>query len=232
MLQVAIRNVDKTPTWSLPGTKLFLSFESPGPVDIDISQLTLDQKKILAQDISRAVLVGKEVEELHRVIASSNTNDPVYKGGKGTLAKSYSHIRLVRDEEEGHIVKVTQQVPITVVPLVDDMMEERQGILKEFLNKHVATVKKELPGRSLSELRILRELEKNTKNRNSVVKLIDALISKAQAEVFNSIQKENNTYSANKQPSDLPAQYLGNVTSVLESDIEEVTIKFGADDEE
>lgn len=230
VLQVAIRDTDKTPMWSLPGTKLFLSYEAPGPIDVDIQVLTLDQKKIIAQDISRLVLVAKQVDELHAVIAGSNTNDPIYKGGKGSTAKSYSKIKLVRDEEEGYNVAIKQQIKIPEI-LVDPM-EERKHVLKDFLDKHVATVKKEIPGRSLSELRILRDLEATDKNRASVMKLIDMLISKAQAEVFNSIQKSFNPMETKVTPQDLPRQYLENVTSVLESESEDITIKLGADDDE
>ena len=228
MLQIAIRDTDKTPTWSLPGTLLFLSFEAPGPIDVDIQALSLDQKKILAQDISRTVLAAKGVEELHAVIVGSNTNDPVYKGGTGSTAKSYAKVRMVRDEE-GHAVAFHQKPLEVAAPF--DPLEDRKHALSGFLEKHVATVKKELPGKSLSELRILRDLEAKDKNRASVLKMIDTLISKAQSEVFNSIQKDYNP-SLETRPSthDLPRQYLDNVTSVVESEAEEVTIKLGADD--
>ncbi len=234
MLQVAIKDLDKTPMWSLPGTKLFLSFEEPGPIDVDINQLTLDQKKILAQEISRGALVAKGVDDLHNALSGANANDPVYKGGKGTLAKSYSKIRVVRDEEEGYVVKMTTKeqsvAPVEVISI--DPLEERKGVLIQFLNKHVATVKKELPGRSLTELRMLREIESQDKKRGSVIKLIDALISKAQAEVFNSIQRSydpNAKLPAIKDP-ELSNAYLDNVSSIVDSDYTDVTIKLGADD--
>ncbi len=231
MLQVAIKDTDRTPTWSLPGTRLFLSFEEPGPIDVDLQGLTLDQKKIIAQDISRSVLAAKGVEELHAIIAGSNTNDPIYKGGKGSTAKSYSKIKLVRDEEEGYAVAVKEEVQIPQEIMLDPI-EERQAVLKVFLDKHVATVKKEIPGRSLAELRILRDLESNGKNRASVLVLINTLISKAQSEVFNSIQKSFNPMETKVTPQDLPRQYLDNVTSVVESESEDITIKLGADDDE
>lgn len=234
VLQVAIRDTDKTPMWSLPGTRLFLSFESPGPIDIDIKTLTLEQQKVIAQEISRSVLVAQGIDELHAVIASSGGNNAsILNGGKGSLAKSYSKIKLVRDDEEGYVVKMPEQKQAVQPEIFLDPVEERHHVLKEFLSQHVATVKKDLPGRSLSELRIIRDLEGKDKNRASVLKLVNELISKAQADVFHSIQKSYNPKLETKVvQADLPKQYLDNVTSVVESDHKEVTIKLGADDNE
>jgi hypothetical protein len=230
MLEIAIKDGDKTPMWSVPGTRLFLSFESPGPITVDINTLTPDQKKIIAQDISRGTLVGKNTDEL-LVAVAGHSKDPTLPGHKGSPAKSYSKIRLVRDEEEGYNIKVTDRPPVIVEQPIDPQEERRAG-LRAFLDKHVATVKKELSGRSLSELRILRDIELHDKNRGSVIKLIDQLISKAQSEVFNSIQKSFNPNAATPNEQDLPKQYLENITGVVESEYQDVTIKLGADDDE
>ena len=232
MLEIAILDTDKTPMWSVPGTTLFLSFQEPGPLKIDISKLTIDQKKIIAQDISRGVLLGKETEALFGAV-SLNSDNPVYKGGNGSLAKSYSNIRLVRDTEEGYAVKVeSKEKQPEFIPDPITIIDQRNKVLKEFLDKHVATVKKELPGRSLSELRILLDFESRDKNRASVVKLINLLISKAQAEVFNSIQKSNNPSIKVTDQNDLPKRYLENVTNVIESDFTDVEIQLGVKDNE
>ena len=239
MLEIAIRDTDRTPMWNVPGTKLFLSYEAPGPIPVDISVLSLEQKKVIAHDLARGVIVGKNTEELMTPANLSRSTPPI-KGG-GSLAKSYSRLQLVRDPDEGGLVAVPVREAEVIAPVTPeqvkesfmfDPMEERRGVLKKFLAQHVATVKKELPGRSLSELRILKDIELNGKNRPSVIYLIDALVSKAQADVFNSIQKSYDPKGTLPVPQDLPKPYLDNVTPVIDSDHEDVTIKLGADDEE
>ena len=100
-IEIAIANLDKTPIWNLPGTKFFLSFESPGPIEVELDNLTNEQKRTIAQDISRKVLIGKNAEELLTPANIVNSTKPLQGGG--SLAKSY--VQLHRDKEEGYVVK-------------------------------------------------------------------------------------------------------------------------------
>ena len=239
MIEIAIKDTDKTPTWMLPGTNVFLSFEAPGPVSVDVEKLTSDQKKTLAQDIARGVLIGKNAEELMNSSFLTNAGQNI----KGVIAaKSYAAPQLVkvyRDPDEGGYLGIRVGRPVAVVPtqeaivegFKEDPLADRRMLLKAELDKHVATVKKELPMRSLAELRLMRDIEATDKNRPSVLVLIDKLISKAQAEVFHSIQKSYDPKAGQPAQADLPKQYLDNVTGVVDSDHEDVTIKLGTDDE-
>jgi hypothetical protein len=234
MIEIAIKDTDKTPVWMLPGTKVCLSFEEPGPIAIDVNKLTMDQKKTLAQDIARGVLVSKNAEELMNSTFLTSAGQNI----KGHLAaKSFASplVKVYREPDEGTYlgIEVGRKIEPAVIQegFKEDPMKERRNFLAVELDKHVATVKKELPARSLSELRIMRDIEAHDKNRPSVLKLIDTLISKAQAEVFESLQKNYDPKAGSPVPSDLPKQYLDNVTAVVDSDHEDVTIKLGADDE-
>lgn len=233
MTEIAIKDPDKTPMWSVPGTKLFLSFENPGPISIDVEALTPDQKKIIAYDLSRQVLVGKETDAL---FTQGPTGTIAHVNGT-LAAKSYAKvIKIFHEPEEGQFISVQVQPKVAPAQIQEamkqDLMEDRKTVLSEFLDQHVATVKKDLPGKSLSELRILKDIELQKKKRPSVISLIDALVSKAQSEVFAAIQKSQVTQSPKPiTPTDLPAKYLENVTGVVESDHRDVTIKLGADDE-
>ena len=239
IIEIALSNPDRTPMWNIPGTKLFLSYESPGPLSVETDSLSTEHKRILAQDLSRRVLVGKNTDSLFQPEVLQIESKQIQGGG--SLAKSYSNVRtlrVARDQDEGYLLvdknkEVKPTIVETKVTEVDltDMIEQREVSLKNLLNQHVATVKKDIPGKTLSELRILRDIESQYKKRPSVIKLLDQLISKAQAQVFESIQNSYDTKASLIIPKDLPVQYLDNVTSVVESEYQEVTIKLGTNEE-
>jgi hypothetical protein len=56
MIEISIKNADLTPMWFLLGSDIFLTFENPGPIKIDETQLTSQQKMELEKSIKSDII--------------------------------------------------------------------------------------------------------------------------------------------------------------------------------
>lgn len=220
MLTISLIENDRFPVWSLPGTDVFLSFESPGPVNIDPVGLTEINKRAI---ITGAKLGQVKVTGLEQILPPP-APIPVLDEPTLPMAKSYAPQPLVE-------VSPTNFSTETVNKFVKIREEKKSIDLKGLLSKSLSSIKKELPPRNKQELLLLRELEQKGKNRKTVVKLINDLLEKITNEVSASIAASEGKGPKIMAPVDLPAKFLPNLGEVVESQGETITIKLGPDQE-
>ena len=105
---------------------------------------------------------------------------------------------------------------VVVAPTV---VEETDPELKKLLNKRVNTIKKEAKELSVADLRKTLELEKNGKDRKSVVSFLEELYAKHAEEVTEKLKSMQN----NSEKEGLDAQtFLDDLPDVVESNEEEI----------
>ena len=192
--------------WFLIGTKIHLSFENPGPVEVDIDSLRTDQRQQLIWSLQKGVL--KSDKPLQEVTA------------KPQVAKGYAAAALTAEVKEA----------VSTPTVLDEANEERRKKLKVALAAPQNTFKKELKTHNVSDLRLMLELEQEGKNRKTTLNLLETAISKHQAEVMKNVTVEDSN-AANPDAKKL----LGgskvnwqNIEEIVESEDEEVKINLGA----
>ena len=144
---------------------------------------------------------------------------------------------------------LTQGVPVTPVVIdsnpIDpaEPVDSRREQLGQILRGSVSSVKKILPSVAMADVRKVRELEKEGKNRKSLLGVLDELLSLYTETVKESVgitdladlsrlkKKETPANTAHLRGGLSLHQYMQNITDVVESDIEEIQIKT-TDDEE
>ena len=109
-----------------------------------------------------------------------------------------------------------ETTPVQVAPTA---VEEINPELKKLLNKRVNTIKKEAKELSVANLRKTLELEKNGKDRKSVVSFLEELYAKHAKEVTEKLKSMQN----NSEKEGLDAQtFLDDLPDVVESNEEEI----------
>jgi hypothetical protein len=184
-----------------------LTFDEPGPVDVDVQSLTPAQFNQLSYNLLRGAIAVDKPEEL------------------------------------GHYARTLQPVGETVVeePVtpaqpkeIDEVIEDQQQELKKLLTKTVSTIKKSVPAMRAGELRKLLELEKSGKNRKSLVQFLDEACEAHANAVTHHVGDEGIDLKAHaglvKGGLGL-RRYSQNLTDVVDSEEEEVTIKTTAEED-
>jgi hypothetical protein len=193
-MQVALANKDKVSMLFLGGGMDF-TYDDPGPRTIDLSTLTTEQKAQLFYNWKRGVLAVDNEDELKSLCATP-TPPP----------KSYAF--------------TTDAQPVAQPKDIDEALKARETKLKGILRLKVAAIKKELPGLTSSELRGLIELEKQLKNRQKLLALLEEYTQKAYKAVGSAVGTED----VGKKVFNPSAQALDNSMDVVESDLEDVTL--------
>jgi viroplasmin and RNaseH domain-containing protein len=99
------------------------------------------------------------------------------------------------------------------------VVDEKETILKKILSRRVNTIKKETAVLNISDLKKVMALEKNGKNRKSVVVFLDGLYATHAEQVAEKLKSMQN----NSEKEGLDAQtFLDDLPSVLELEEEEV----------
>ncbi len=112
-------------------------------------------------------------------------------------------------------LKVEETAPVAKVPVVN----EKDVELKKILSKRVNTIKKEVSGLNVSDLRKIMELEKNGKNRKTVNAFLDGLYLTHTEQVAEKLKSMQN----NSEKQELDTQtFLDDLPDVLELEEEEV----------
>jgi len=202
--------------WMLPGTGISLSFENAGPIDVDVNTLNKAQKQLVLQAIRLGIVKSPTPQELLDPTIRTSSPETIMP------SKSYNKTESIK--------------PAQVEERVFSRLDERVKTVKGILNKPLGTIKKELPKKSLTELRILQQEEKAAKKRKTILSAIEKLIDTLQLEVSRSIGGKDLEVDAKdvakKTEKELKGSYLDNLTDVVESDEEEITIKLGFDEDD
>lgn len=182
-----------------------LTFDEPGPLEVTVKELTSRQVKQLNYNLLRGAIIVDDPNELKKY---NEILEPVIiPSATKTIAKNQD---------------------------ISEMMKEQESELVKLLTKTISTIKKSVPALKGSELREILRLEKSGKNRKSLVGFLDEA-NKANTETVSAV--------VGKTPIDLEehsklvkgglglAKYSKNVSDVVDSEVEEVTLKT-TDDEE
>lgn len=186
--------------------KIYFTFEDPGPRDINVDDLTPNEKVHMYAAWKSGKLFIEGSEELEK------------------------HIKVTTPEEQRAKQLVTQKAAKPPKP----SMNEQE--LRRILREKITVIKETIPTLSLKETKELFELEKITKNRKQITSILSDIIDKQTRAVVDSIGegKDEDMFKVNDKSvrgTLTIQQYLDSVGDVIESDIEEVTIDLGVKDD-
>ena len=170
--------------------------------DIDVDQLPDEYKKQLLYNINRGTLLTEDKEALASLVSSMQQATPV----------PVEQIPIQHNQ-------VSQRAE---APVKDPIKEDLKP-LRALLRGTVATVKKEAATYSIGRLRKLLELEKDLKNRKSVVTFLEEQLERHQNAVKAVVIGED-TGPVNQGD---PFAQSTQITDIVESEEEEVTFRQG-----
>lgn len=190
--------------WFLIGTSVHLSFENRGPIEVNLDSLHLDHKKQLMLALQKGILLSDTPLEVIQP--------------EIIVPKSYA------------APKVVENIPQTI----NDTLDIRKLELKKFLALPYNTQKRQLKAHNIADYRLLLILEKEGKNRKSSVEMLEQAISKHQSDVMKEVGKiESNQPLDNKKGLSAGLRQVdwNNLEDIVESDLEEVEVHLGAEEE-
>lgn len=217
-MEIAIADRDRTPMWTIPGTNIFLSYEEPGPITLDTSLLTSDQKATILHAVKREVLVAKGLEEIRPAVQTQTPTPNV------SVAKSYA---VIEDDVYTHKA-IAPDVPVVVDPVeeVKAKLEAHRKNIATIMGKPLFTVKKNLLTMSMADLYYAKSIEQSKGNRKSVISAIDDMINKLEKDVSDNIAKNTSDMEVKELP--LSTQ----ITDVEDSEETRVEVSLEDSDEE
>lgn len=145
MMQVTL-NPDKAAFCTIGATSW--TFGEPGPHDVDLTKLSVQEANQLLYNLRRGVLSADDFSELEKML---------------DLAPSPQYA-------------TPREVPIKEPPKIEDALEEDKKELKKILSGNAASVKKIAQTLRPGRLRKLLELEREGKKRKGVVSFLSELI--------------------------------------------------------
>jgi hypothetical protein len=193
-------NADKCPFYSV-GKVFALNFESPGPVDIDYTQLTPQEQMQVTYGIKSGSLIADETPTQTKVTYSTPNEVPV------------------------------KAIELTPHPDIEEYMAAEIAELNVLLVGTVSTVKKKIGNiRSVRHLKLLARLEEKGSRRPGVLKVIQELLDKHTKAVTDLTGTEDilqatmdNTHSKITEGTRGMVN-LANLTDVVESDVERIVL--------
>lgn len=198
--------------WFLIGTTIHLSFEHPGPVEVDMDALRPDQKQQVIWSLQKGV-IGSD-QPLEEAVA------------KSLVARSYSNPPEIKTEQ---VVESS-----TTLPALNAQQAERRTALKAALSQNFNSFKKDMKTYTIYDLRMLKDIETEGKARKSTLDLLETAITKHQNEVSKSVAREDNTAKPVNPKALLGGGHRvdwGNITDIVEEEFEDVEIDVGVTDE-
>lgn len=133
--------------------KFIFNFQQKGPVNIDVNQLTVNEKNQLLYNYRRGVLLIDNPSEL--------VDDTVRLPANSTNFQTPEEKPLSEKKtEDGEVI-----------------LEDRELKLKKLLRQKISHINKEIPKMSLGELRDLLALEATLKNRKKLIAKIESIIA-------------------------------------------------------
>ena len=115
MIEISLKNTDITPMWFLLGSSISLTFENPGPIKIDETKLTSQQKQQLEKSIKSNIL------HLH----NSNKVINIIK----TPQQMIEEQRVIRREKMRQFL--TQQIKVLKVQIKNQSISDLKTLLEE-----------------------------------------------------------------------------------------------------
>lgn len=207
-MKISLRDIERNCLWYLPGTSVHLTYDAPGPVEVDQSTLTAEQKT----QIRLSVLSGDII------------TDDAKESSLAGEARSYATIKEIPKREPIKNILAESSSPL----------EEKTELFQTILAKSVATIKKSLPSLNISELRLVYSLEKNGKKRTPLLKSIQSLLDKHQKEVAESLSKLDLSVSTKSEEAfikqGMRRDLWTNIEDVVESEQETIEFPLGARD--
>lgn len=186
------------------GKRVFLTFENPGPVELDPKSLSREELIQLVAMIRSERLRVEGLAELNAVLEGIQ---------KSTPQKA-----------------AVQQAPVVVKEVTIEEIQEHETVeLKRLLESSVATVKKEIATMPPSKLRKVKKLEEEGKNRATILALTKELIAKHEKAVQVKVGTEDIGAATEASKVEIGkgmhGVILDNISDVVESDVTPVTLK-------
>lgn len=192
-------NADKHPFYSV-GKVLALSYEVPGPVDVDLAQLTQQEQSQIVYGIKTGVLI---------------TDQPLVENKPTYSTPHQAPIKQVLTVDE---------------PSMNETLEAEAQEIKKFLSGAVATVKKRLGEvKSIRQLKRLFSYETANQARPTVLAAIQSLLDAhtAQVAAVTGTEEVTNTLESTRgklMEGTRGLVNLANLTDVVESEEETILI--------
>lgn len=211
-MRIKIVNTERTPFWGIPEAGIWISSEDNQFLEVDYSKLTPYQQQTIWSAIRMKTIEAEEDEEFQKEFRSL-VKEQVEKRQKGYL------------DNMRQLFGVNPSVNKKAVENVQKVEE-----LKSIMSGSVSTLKRVLVDYPATELELARKIEVHNKNRKTVLKLINELISKQAQKSVSKIENPNapsqEAFEAAQLRKDeyLGAHYLSNVGDVIESEVEEIKI--------
>lgn len=180
----------------------FLFIPNSEDHEIDVNELSDEYKKQLLYDLRRGMLFSNDREGLSELNKSMQPVTPTPVEMKPVSNESV--VKAVKESE--------------------DRIKENIQPLKNLLRQTVATVKKEAANFSVGKLRKLLELEKETKNRKSVVSFLAEKLEQHEKSVTKTVS------NGDGKPVRIPDPFRREstqVSDVVESEVVQVTFGQG-----
>jgi len=210
-MKIKIADTDRTPFWGIPEAEIHLSSENNDFLEVDYSVLTPYQQQTLWSAMKMKTLLVEDAES--------------FEGDFRNMLKGYLEKR-----QEGQISQIRQ------VFGVDSSPEDRKAVeavaktkeLKKVMEGSVSTLKRILPDYPAFDLGLALKVEQHGKNRKTVVKLISDLVTKQAQKSANRVDSPNaptvEEFENRQIFKGADKRFLSNLSGVVESEVEEVTI--------
>lgn len=175
------------------------TFDDPGPYDIDVDLLTHLERNQLLYNVRRRVLQTDQPDKLVKLCR-----------GEWAASKTFS---------------TPAEVPATKVVEADKFVVENENRTKEYkslLTQSATSIKKDVIGKPVSEIRKILDLEILGKNRKGVVKFFNSVLFKHAEEVMSSVGELGNgekTIVAGRTSIGSPL-----VTDIVESEVRQIEV--------
>jgi hypothetical protein len=200
-VQVALANKDRQSMLFL-GEPLNFSYDEPGPIEVELGELTEAQKNQLFYNWRQGVLSVSDESQLEEVCNTAPAATKSFVTPKELpMARS----------------------PKDAVQQIDDSKK----VLRKLLSKRIGTIKKEVSQMTISQVRDIIELENEWKKRKGLLKFLDELIGKHEKDVTQRVGVEE--VGDSTFPVGVKRDKLDQIMDVIESD--EKTVTFIPSDE-
>lgn len=186
--------------------KFIFTKDNPGPKDVDLSLLTLEELKQFLHNARRGVIAVEDPSGFTEFVN-----------------------RLIKLQETPAAIVETVPTPV-VVPEIKEVKEKTVASpkkdvpkLKQLLTKSVSSIKKTIPEMSVSEIREILDLERNGKKRKNLISIFEEQIDRHTQSVMKSVGSVD---VAGKHL--IPGVQMSSpmVSDIVESDTVDIEVKY------
>jgi len=203
-MQVSLSDREKTSMLFL-GDPLNFTYDSPGPIEVELKSLTELQKNQLMYNFRQGVLKVDNPEELKSLCATLPAASPAFQTPK-----------------ESPIGKV----PDPIVQMAK-AAETTRAELRNLLKQKMPVIKAKAAHLPINQIKLLLDLEQKWKKRKAVVSMFEELLNQHAKSVIGIVGIED----VGGMVFDPKAEALDKDQEVIESDEKEVTFNIPSDEE-